>query len=405
MQRALWNSMRRTFNTVHDTYLGKVTFENVEMYYRQEKLLDVLKQEYDYFVYDFGTYMDTDFSKTSFLEKDVRIFVVGSKASEMSYTNELIRNEYYTDVNYVFNFISEKEKPELLEYMEEKAAQTYFTVSTPDQFEYVPNEAFEKLLPVEDISEPEEEPRGFFRRKRKEETRKSKERQERGNGMGKFKKTLVSAAKADLAQEQEQKRLRKKHHVEEEGLLIVERDNLLKFFVRCLASMVRIGATIFLFYWPPSDWFHWFIRKSGRYCSGYCTRSGRSFSRCSDNRERGTTMDVGNLCVMGGACIIGIAIFYKVWIAENRFDVFTDKYKTYQYDLMIRCGEQEEPVKVTMYSDARYSDPWLLFQGYQRGRTVKGTLTIRTQEQIWSCPVHAISSITMTVSKRGEGVT
>lgn len=116
-------------------------------------------------------------------------------------------------------------------------------------------------------------------------------------------------------------------------------------------------------------------------------------------------MDVGNLCVMGGACIIGIAIFYKVWIAENRFDVFTDKYKTYQYDLMIRCGEQEESVKVTMYSDARYSDPWLLFQGYQRGRTVKGTLTIRTQEQIWSCPVHAISSITMTVSKRGEGVT
>ena len=156
----------RTFNTVHDTYLGKVTFENVEMYYKQEKLLDVLKQEYDYFVYDFGTYMDTDFSKTSFLEKDVRIFVVGSKASEMSYTNELIRNEYYTDVNYVFNFISEKEKPELLEYMEEKAAQTYFTVSTPDQFEYVPNEAFEKLLPVEDISEPEEEPRGFFRKKK-----------------------------------------------------------------------------------------------------------------------------------------------------------------------------------------------------------------------------------------------
>lgn len=65
--------------------------------------------------------------------------------------------------------------------------------------------------------------------------------------MGKFKKTLVSAAKADLAQEQEQKRLRKKHHVEEEGLLIVERDNLLKFFIRCLSSVIRIGATIFLF--------------------------------------------------------------------------------------------------------------------------------------------------------------
>ena len=26
----------RTFNTVHDTYLGKVTFENVEMYYKRK---------------------------------------------------------------------------------------------------------------------------------------------------------------------------------------------------------------------------------------------------------------------------------------------------------------------------------------------------------------------------------
>lgn len=116
-------------------------------------------------------------------------------------------------------------------------------------------------------------------------------------------------------------------------------------------------------------------------------------------------MSINQICIFILACIGGIAIFYKIWIAENRFDVFTDKCKTYQYDLVIRCGEQEEPVKVTMYSDARYSDPWLLFQGYQRGRTVKGTLTIRTQEQIWSCPVHAISSITMTVSKRGEGAT
>ena len=59
-------------------------------------------------------------AKPLFWKRMSGFFVVGSKASEMSYTNELIRNEYYTDVNYVFNFISEKEKPELLEYMEEK---------------------------------------------------------------------------------------------------------------------------------------------------------------------------------------------------------------------------------------------------------------------------------------------
>lgn len=152
----------RAFNVVHDSYLGKVTFEGVDMYYKQENLLDVLKQDYDFFVYDFGTYMDTDFNKTSFLEKDVRVFVMGSKASEIAQTNAVIRNEFYTDVDYVFNFISEREQAELLEYMEEKAERTYFTGYTPDQFEYVPNKLFEKILPVTDISEPVEKKKGIF---------------------------------------------------------------------------------------------------------------------------------------------------------------------------------------------------------------------------------------------------
>lgn len=140
------------FYVIHDSDLGRVAFEGVDMFYKQENLLEVLKQEYDYFVYDFGTYMDTDFNKTSFLEKDVRVFVLGTKASEMPRTNEVIRNEYYSDVEYVFNFISEKEKAEVLEYMEDKATHTHFTVYTPDQFEYVPNDAFGKILPVDDKS-------------------------------------------------------------------------------------------------------------------------------------------------------------------------------------------------------------------------------------------------------------
>lgn len=160
-------SHERIFNTVHDSYLGKVSFEHVDMYYKQENLLEVLSQGYDYYVYDFGTYTDTDFNKTSFLEKDVRAFVVGSKALEMDYTMEVLRNEFYTDVSYVFNFISEKEKADLLEYMEDKAANTHFMVYAPDQFEYVYNPAYEKLLPVEDVSQREEPRKGLFRKKGK----------------------------------------------------------------------------------------------------------------------------------------------------------------------------------------------------------------------------------------------
>lgn len=155
------SQMEKTFNVTHDSFLGKVHFEGVDMYYKPENLLEVLKQEYDYFVYDFGTYRGTDFNKTSFLEKDVRIFAMGSKASEMPYTNEVIRNEYYTDVEYVFNFISELEKKELIEYMEEKAEHTHFTSYTPDPFEYVPNDMFEKILPVKDISIPTKPKKGW----------------------------------------------------------------------------------------------------------------------------------------------------------------------------------------------------------------------------------------------------
>lgn len=156
----------RFFVSEQDDYFGRVTYEGVDMFYKQENLQEILHSDYDYFVFDYGAYSERGFNKTSFLEKDVRIFVSGSKASEMNYTQEVLRNEYYTDVKYLFNFISEKEKPDLLEYMDEKAKMTYFTVYAPDQFEYVYNPDFDRLLPAEDINE-EPKKKGFFRRKKK----------------------------------------------------------------------------------------------------------------------------------------------------------------------------------------------------------------------------------------------
>lgn len=146
-----------------DPVIGRITYESVDMYYKQENLQEVLHQDYDYFVFDYGAYSERGFNKTSFLEKDIRIFVAGSKAGEIQYTQDIIKNEYYTDVCYLFNFISEKEKPDIMEYMEEKRGKTYFTVYTPDQFEYIHNEEFERLLPVEDVSpEAGKKKHGFF---------------------------------------------------------------------------------------------------------------------------------------------------------------------------------------------------------------------------------------------------
>lgn len=134
-----------------DPVIGRVTYGGVDMFWNPENLQDVLQQDYDFFVFDYGAYVERGFNKTSFLEKDIRIFVAGSKASEMHYTKSMIKNEYYTDVYYLFNFISEKEKSDILEYMEDKAEKTYFSVYAPDQFEYIHNSDYDKLLPFENI--------------------------------------------------------------------------------------------------------------------------------------------------------------------------------------------------------------------------------------------------------------
>ena len=158
----------QVFVSEHDEYLGRVTYEGVDLYYKQEKIQEIFHQDYDYFVFDYGAYSEQGFNKTSFLEKDIRIFVAGSKATEMKYTQQVLQNEYYMDVFYLFNFISEKERPELLEYMEEKAEITYFTVYAPDQFEYIHNPEFDRLIPVENKNPELPKKKGFFRRKQKQ---------------------------------------------------------------------------------------------------------------------------------------------------------------------------------------------------------------------------------------------
>lgn len=63
--------------------IGKAVYQEVEMYYKLEKLPEVLKRDYDYFVYDYGVFSDRDFNKISFLEKDLQIFTVGTKPGNL----------------------------------------------------------------------------------------------------------------------------------------------------------------------------------------------------------------------------------------------------------------------------------------------------------------------------------
>ena len=68
---------------------------DIDMFYNQDKIPEVLKKEYDYYVYDYGVYNDRDFNKTAFLREDVKIFIVGASPTELDYTKEIAQNISY----------------------------------------------------------------------------------------------------------------------------------------------------------------------------------------------------------------------------------------------------------------------------------------------------------------------
>lgn len=65
--------------------------------------------------------------------------------------------------------------------------------------------------------------------------------------MGKFKNTLVKGIKEEQEQKQKQAKLRSKHHIEADNVMVVEKANLLKFLVRTLGKMIQVVATVIIF--------------------------------------------------------------------------------------------------------------------------------------------------------------
>ena len=149
-----------------DESMGKVTYNSVDMFYDLSKLQNVLKLDYDYYIFDYGVYSDTDFNKISFLEKDHQIFVCGSSPDEMESAMNLIHNSFYDDVYYLFNLVPEQDQKELLEGMEDKKEKTFFSPYTPDPFTYNNSSVYEDIIPVESRVKEEPKKKGFFFRKK-----------------------------------------------------------------------------------------------------------------------------------------------------------------------------------------------------------------------------------------------
>ena len=153
-----------------DESAGKICYQNTDMFYKKERITDILKMGYDFYIYDFGCYNSKGFNSVAFLEKDKSIIICGSSPGEIQATNKIIQNTVLTDIYYIFSFCSPDEFEDIQELMDDKADQTVFADFCPDYFTFLAHriKLYEPILPVKKLDGSEAvKKRGFFKRKEK----------------------------------------------------------------------------------------------------------------------------------------------------------------------------------------------------------------------------------------------
>lgn len=150
--------------------IGKVTYQSVDMFYKKEKIADILKLEYDYLIYDFGAFEDKAFNLINFLEKDISVIVGGVKPNEIDNITDLISKTLINDVFYIFSFSHISEHPDVLDLMDDKAQKTSFAIYSPDPFLYSAdcNVIYEKIIPLKtSAGTHKKKSKKFFRKRGK----------------------------------------------------------------------------------------------------------------------------------------------------------------------------------------------------------------------------------------------
>lgn len=147
----------------YDENYGDLMAMGVHHFQRQDKISDILKLGYDYYIYDFGVYNSPNFNKLSFLEKDIQIICLGTKAQELRSTMEIIDSNFYEDTFYLYPLTPEGDQKDFQDTMQEKGERTFFPVYSPEAHELAVGniEIFEKIIPVENESQ-EPKRKGLF---------------------------------------------------------------------------------------------------------------------------------------------------------------------------------------------------------------------------------------------------
>ena len=168
-------------NVVVDEAQGCASYENVEMYHDKARIDEILNRNYDFYVYDYGTITNEYFQKTSFFEKNYKIVVTGTKPTELNSFNQCMEELYHKHIHYVFSFVSEGDRENVMEMMSDKDKYSYLAGVTLDMFSLNSDNIsnFEKIIPLEEEIEEEPEKKGLFSFLKKDTSEKLKDKKEK----------------------------------------------------------------------------------------------------------------------------------------------------------------------------------------------------------------------------------
>lgn len=148
---------------IEDEYIGKIVYEGIDHFYKMEYLTEIKKLGYDFYVYDYGS-LTSHFNRESFLERDIKIYVLGWKPLEMRATYKLLQNPIYAGGKYILSFGDELPDDDIEGIMGERKTDTIAPIRCTEPYKLYDLTAYDSILQIEtQLPEEEQKKGGFFK--------------------------------------------------------------------------------------------------------------------------------------------------------------------------------------------------------------------------------------------------
>lgn len=106
--------------------------------YNDKTCILTAKTKYDYLILDYGAFGEMS-EVADYLRNDILVAVCGAKPSEVDLVSDILRVDNGT-IHYVFSFVPQRDRDDILKSMSPFDVRTYFAGWTPDYFLYSGND-------------------------------------------------------------------------------------------------------------------------------------------------------------------------------------------------------------------------------------------------------------------------